>query len=175
MVKKIMVFSLVAILIFGVAAVAAAAPVTCLEFGKSPITQLDLTDEQYSKLQALHKEHYEERQALMSQMRDIKFDLKSLYLQKDPDEQAIEAQQNKAEELREQIIELRDKQHNEVNNILTEEQQEKLEELRGQGLGKGPGMGRGTGVVAGGNRRGGFSHGVCQGQCQGRCMGMMGR
>ena len=90
MVKKIMVFSVVTILMLGVAAVAIAAPDTGIGFCRSPITQLDLTDEQYSKLQELQKEHYEARQALMSQMHDINFNLKSLYLQKDPDEEAIE-------------------------------------------------------------------------------------
>ena len=164
MVKKIVVFSMVTLLILTVTAVAVAAPIG-MGSSKSPITGLDLTNEQYSKLQELYKEQYEERQTLMSQMRDINFNLKSLYLRKYPDEKAIEAQQNKAEELRDQIIQLRDKQHNDVSKILTEEQQKKLEELRG------PGLGRGAGV--GGNRRGGFGGGFCQGQGCG--MGMMGR
>lgn len=167
MVKKIMVFSVVTILILGVTAVAVAAPGAGVGFGRSPIKQLDLTDEQYSKLQELHKEHYEARQVLMSKLRDINFDLKSLYLQKDPDEKAIEVQQNKAEELRSQISQLRDKQRNEVSKILTEEQQKKMEELRGSCLG--------TGAGAGGNRRCGFGGGYCQGQGRGMGMGMMGR
>ena len=103
-----------------------AAPSAGIGFGRSPITQLDLTNEQYSKLQELHKEHYEERQALMSQMRDINFNLKNMYLQKDPDKKAIEAQQKKVAELREQILQLREKQRNNVNKILTKEQQENL-------------------------------------------------
>ena len=70
-VKKIVAFSMVALLILGVAAVAMAAPCVGMGSGRSSITQLDLTDEQYSKLQELHKEYYEERQALMNQMRDI--------------------------------------------------------------------------------------------------------
>jgi Spy/CpxP family protein refolding chaperone len=164
-VKKIMVFGVVTMLILGVAAVAVAAPGAGLGLGRSPITQLDLTDDQYSKLQELHKEYYEEKQTLMSQIRDINFNLKSLYLQKDPDEKAIEAQQNKAESLKDQMIQLRDKQHNDVSKILTVEQQEKLEELRGPGLGRG----------AGGNHRGGFGGGYCHGFGQGRGMGMMGR
>ena len=83
MTKKIMVFSVAAILILGVAAVAIAAPGASVGFGRSPVTQLDLTDEQHSKLQELHKKHYEERQTLMSQIRDI--NLKSLYSE-GPDE-----------------------------------------------------------------------------------------
>ena len=63
------------------------------------------------------------------------------------------------------MIQLKDKQQNEVSKILTEEQQEKLEELRGPGLGRG----------AGGNHRGGFGGGYCHGFGQGRGMGMMGR
>ena len=157
---------MVALLILGVAAVAMAAPCVGMGSGRSSITQLDLTDEQYSKLQELHKEYYEERQALMSQMRDINFNLKNMYLQKDPDEKAIEAQQKKAEKLKQQIIQLREKQRNNVSEILTKEQQEKLEELRG------PSMGRGVGS---GNRRGGFGQGVCKCQGEGRGMGRMGR
>ena len=176
MVKKIMVFGVVTMSILGVAAVAVAAPGAGLGLGRSPITQLDLTDDQYSKLQELHKEHYEEKQTLMSQIRDINFNLKSLYLQKDPDEKAIETQQNKAESLRDQMIQLKDKQQNEVSKILTEEQQEKLENLRGQGLGRGAGVRGGKGRNSNsqaGNGRDGFGGGFCQGQ--GRGMGMMGR
>ena len=92
--------------------------------------------------------------------------MKNMYLQKDPDEKAIEAQQKKAEKLKQQIIQLREKQRNNVSEILTKEQQEKLEELRG------PGMGRGVGS---GNRRGGFGQGVCKCQGEGRGMGRMGR
>jgi len=171
-----MVFGVVTMLILGVTAVAVAAPGAGLGLGRSPITQLDLTDDQYSKLQELHKEHYEEKQTLMSQIRDINFNLKSLYLQKDPDEKAIETQQNKAESLRDQMIQLKDKQQNEVSKILTEEQQEKLENLRGQGLGRGAGVRGGKGRNSNsqaGNGRDGFGGGFCQGQ--GRGMGMMGR
>lgn len=162
MTKRIMISSLVAILILGVTAVAFAAPLG-QKLGVRPgiCSNLDLSDEQYSKMQTIHENYFEEHQDLRNQISKEIFELKNIYLQKDPDKEAIKQKEDKIEKLREQMNELRNQKFNDVNSILTKEQQEKIQDLRNnpntQGLRRGMGS----------------SRGFCNGQGQGR--GMRGR
>ncbi|NPV69935.1 MAG: hypothetical protein HPY55_04685 [Firmicutes bacterium] len=157
------------VIVVGVAGVAAAAPWggrfagfggVCGGFGgagkggfgqpgqavANMIKELDLTDEQISQVRKIQAETFEKMQALQTSMSQKMFELKDLYWQKEPDQNAITAKQTEITELRKQMSTIQQQVQDQMKNVLTEEQQDKLAQLRGAGRGK-----------RGGRRMGGFN------------------
>jgi Spy/CpxP family protein refolding chaperone len=181
MFKKALIFGVVGLLVLGIAAVAFAAPGGRWGggFGRvsgqaavgstnwaSPITQLDLSDEQYAKLREIQNQAFEKMQALRDEMAKKMLELQNLYLQKNPDKAAIDAKQKELSELRDKMWQLRQDNFNEANKVLTKEQQDKLNSLRGNGFGRGAGFGPGAchgfGGGFGWGMMGGYGSGVNQ-------------
>lgn len=111
----------------------------------SIFSQLDLSDEQYAKIRDILNQSFEKMQALRDDMAKKMLELQNLYLQKTPDKDAVEAKQKELSELREKMLQLRQDNIDEINKVLTQEQLDKLNSLRGNGLGKGAGFGIGSG------------------------------
>ncbi|MDI3481649.1 MAG: hypothetical protein PWQ97_1304 [Tepidanaerobacteraceae bacterium] len=162
MFKKIFLTAAVVLLVVGVGAVAFASSSIGIGCGfgwnaaaysngngASVFDQLDLSDEQYAKLRDILNQSFEKMQALRDEMAKKMLELKNLYLQKTPDKDAIEAKQKEISELREKMLQLRQDNIDEMNNVLTQEQLNKLNSLRGNGLGKGAGLGWGCGFGRG--------------------------
>ncbi|MCR4429714.1 MAG: Spy/CpxP family protein refolding chaperone [Tepidanaerobacteraceae bacterium] len=177
MFKKALIFGVVGFLVLGIAAVAFAAPGGRWGggFGQAaagntnwapPVTQLGLSDEQYAKLREIQNQAFEKLQALRDEMAKKMLELKNLYLQKDPDKNAIEAKQKELSELRDKMLQLRQDNINEANKVLTQEQLDKLNSLRGNGFGRGAGFGPGACHDLGGGfgwgMMGGYGSGVNQ-------------
>ena len=160
MLKKSVVVALVGLLILGLASVAIAAPGGMWRGNSNRasvnngnvrplITQLNLSDEQYNKIQAIHNNYFEKLQSMRNDIFTKVSEIRNLILQKNPDEKAIEAKQKEVDEIRSQMADLKQKKSDEINKVLTEEQLEKLNSLRGSGRGAGSGMGMGKGVGRG--------------------------
>jgi len=119
---------------------------------------LNLTPEQIQKIQALRESAFKETLPLRNDLMSKKLEMRSLWLQKNPDEEKILAKQKESSALRAQLGERAIKNRLEMRQILTPEQQAKLANLRagawhkygrGCGFGHGPGhhgeMGMGMG------------------------------
>ncbi len=120
------------------------------------ITRLDLSEEQYAKIRDINAKFFEKIQALRQQMSKKRFELRQLYLQKDPDQNAIKTDQNQLNDLKDKMLKLRQDKLDEMKKVLTKEQQEQLNQLKGSGLGRGSryGNGRGSGLCNGTGGRG---------------------
>jgi Spy/CpxP family protein refolding chaperone len=163
MTKKWFVVAVTGLLVLGIAVVAVAAPGGRFGIGAGspaagtqnwapPFTQLDLTEEQYAKLRDIENKYFEKMQTLRNEISRKALELRNLYLQKNPDENAIEEKQKEISDLREQMWQLRQDKFNEANNVFTKEQLDKLNSLRGQGFGRGCGFGHkgfGRGMMGG--------------------------
>jgi len=117
-------------------------------------SQLNLTDEQKTKLEALQLAHDKEVRPIREKMFDKSVELRRLWLQTDPDKNKINAKQKEVRTLRDQLEDKRTTFRLEVNKVLTAEQKEKLAAygwcrkpgfgprggMRGTGGGSGPGM-----------------------------------
>ena len=124
--------------------------------GPGPWAVLNLTPEQGQKIQALRENHFKETVPLRNELMSKKFELRSLWLQTNPDEENILAKQKEMNALRAQLQEKATKKRLEMRKILTPEQQAQWQASkanfryghgyrRGCGFGPGPGYGRGMG------------------------------
>jgi len=109
---------------------------------------LNLTPEQTQKIQALRESFFKETLPLRNDLMSKKLEMRSLWLQANPDEEKILAKQKEISVLRVQLGERAIKNRFEMRQILTPEQQAKLANLRsrawheyGKGCGFGPGPG----------------------------------
>jgi Spy/CpxP family protein refolding chaperone len=109
---------------------------------------LNLTPEQMQKVQALRESFFKETLPLRNDLMSKKLEMRSLWLQTNPDEEKILAKQKEISALRAQLGERAIKNRFEMRSILTPEQQAKLANLRGgewgeHGRGCGSGLGPG--------------------------------
>ncbi len=111
---------------------------------------LNLTQEQMQKVQALREAHWQEVAPLQNELRSKQLELRSLWMQPNPEQEKIAARQKEVNALREKIQEKATKHRLEMRQILTPDQQAKLETSYG-GFAAGPGFGRKGGF---GSKRG---------------------
>jgi Spy/CpxP family protein refolding chaperone len=118
------------------------------DYGRGPyhaaditkLTGLNLTEEQITKLKALRNVHLFEIKPLQDQMYSKSVEMKGLWLEQKPDHNKIAALQKDIQTLRDKMLERVRAYRLKTQNILTVQQQTKLEsyrEKRGYGSGKG--------------------------------------
>jgi len=112
---------------------------------------LDLTAEQTEKINAMRAAHLKDIQPLQDQMLSKSRELRSLWLAATPDKEKILALQQETRSLRDQLTDKRTAYRLEVRQILTPEQQAKV-----QAYGTGRGMAR---MGGGPGMRGGYAPG----------------
>jgi len=118
---------------------------------------LDLSAEQNQKMQALRESHFKETIPLRNEIMSKRLELRTLWVQTNPDQEKILAKQKEVNALMGQFQEKATKHRLEMRQILTPEQQAKLGAFPGRHGGFGPGYGM----------RGGFGHG--RGMGEGGC------
>jgi len=109
---------------------------------------LNLTPEQIQKVQALRESFFKETLPLRNDLMSKKLEMRSLWLQTNPDEEKILAKQKEISALKAQLGERAIKNRFEMRKILTPEQQAQLANLRGREgheYGRGCGFGHGPG------------------------------
>ena len=105
-----------------------------------PAEKLNLSDEQVQKLKELQQNAYEASRDLRTKLQDAMFELKQLRLDKNPDSAAIDAKTREVKDLRAQIDQITQQCRQDMQNVLTPEQQSQLENMKGRGGRGGPGM-----------------------------------
>jgi len=98
---------------------------------------LNLSDEQRTKIAQIRKEMRAKQWPLMGEMMDARDKLQDLYDADKQDATAIDKQYKVVDELRRKMVDNAVDAHNRINSILTKEQREKS---RGPGRGYGPMM-----------------------------------
>lgn len=149
---------LVALLIIGVAGAALAAPFggsrmrgmgAGLDTRPDPRAELNLTDDQLAKIQAIQNECFEKTQSLRLTLMQKMHELRTLGWQKSPDKAVVDAKKAEVEQLQKQMNAISEEFRNKMNSVLTEEQLAKLGAQRGFGpTGFGQGRGNGFGMRA---------------------------
>ena len=110
------------------------------------LSSLNLTDEQNSRMKTLQEANKKEVVPLRAELNVRHAELRALWAQINPDEDALLAKQKEINKLRDQIGEKRTKHRVEMRKILTPEQRAQLPLIRhGKGIG----------------HRGGFGYGDC--------------
>ncbi len=92
----------------------------------------NLTPEQVEKMKALRKSFLEQVLPLRNELKSKKFELKALWVQRNPDEGKILAKQKEINALKAQLQEKVTKNRLEMRKILTPEQQAQLVSLLGR-------------------------------------------
>jgi Spy/CpxP family protein refolding chaperone len=90
------------------------------------LSKLNLSEEQKSKIDALHLAHQKDIRPIREKMADKSVELSRLWLQADPDRNKINAKQKEVRVLRDQMEDKKTAYRFEVNKVLTPEQKEKL-------------------------------------------------
>ncbi|MBC7339507.1 MAG: Spy/CpxP family protein refolding chaperone [Firmicutes bacterium] len=144
--RKLVLVGLVALMVVGVVGVAAAAPwgggfgrrgaAANPAAGATIVQDLNLTDEQVSKIQEIQASAYEKLREIRDALFQKMYELRSLYWQKNPDQQAIAAKQSEVNALRQQMYAVTQEVREQMNSVLTEEQLAKLGQIRGFGCGR---------------------------------------
>jgi Spy/CpxP family protein refolding chaperone len=117
---------------------------------------LNLTPEQAQQMGALRESFFKETLPLRNDLMSKKLELRSLWLQTNPDEEKILAKQKEISALRAQLQEKGTKNRLEMRKVLTPEQQAQLANLRGRawhGYGRGCGSGSRYGMGMGSGPR----------------------
>ncbi|TYP58820.1 Spy/CpxP family protein refolding chaperone [Thermosediminibacter litoriperuensis] len=146
--KKIVALGVMAVIILGAAAMAmAAGPGGQRTAGVNPPTlpQLNLTDEQYSRLKEIRTEFYQKMIELRNEMDKKHFELQDLYFSKNPDQDAVQAKFEELKDLRDKMFNLKKEYSEKMKNVLTEDQLSQLRGFRGPVFGMGPGFCHGFG------------------------------
>ncbi|MEN6509597.1 MAG: Spy/CpxP family protein refolding chaperone [Smithella sp.] len=127
------------------------------------LENLNLTDSQKTKIEAIQSEDYKVTRPLREKIFDKSAELRRLWLQKNPDRNRITAAQKELRTLRDEIQDRQTAMKFDIHKVLTAEQNEKL---ANSGWGRGPGFGPRGGMRG----RGGYGRG--QGPGPGLGMGM---
>ncbi len=117
--------------------------------GRGPmgmLAQLNLTDDQRTKIQSLMQQHQQANQNNMQKMRDLEQQLKNaIFADSGPADTAAVQQQVQA--LRSELEADRINVEKQIATILTADQRKQVRDMPGNFLGgPGPGMGRGRGM-----------------------------
>ncbi|HHY38920.1 MAG TPA: Spy/CpxP family protein refolding chaperone [Clostridia bacterium] len=146
--------------------------------------QIGLTDEQAERIRKISEECYTKTQELRDQLRELRFELRQLYLTSNVDQKAVEAKRSEILKVAQEIKAIVSEKRQEVLSVLTDEQKAKLETLcagyrmgrknRGGAVGAGIGAGlraRANSSVNGNGGRGGCGAGLGMGAGIGPNMG----
>ena len=112
-------------------------------YGMGPLSALNLTDDQRSKINKIFDDERKQHWAVMGKMMDEQNKLRDLYEQSEPDPKKVGAAYGAIAKLRQQMLETHVQASNEVQKLLTKEQREQLEQRRRGGWGPGAGPGPG--------------------------------
>jgi Spy/CpxP family protein refolding chaperone len=131
------------------------------------LEQLNLTDNQKTKIENLQDEHFKATKPLQEKIFDKSVELQRLWLQANPDKNKITAAQKELRGLRDQMEDKATALRLNINSVLTPEQKEKL---ANSGWGRGHGFGpRGamrhhgeSGPAYGAGMGPGLGMGMCQ-------------
>lgn len=105
------------------------------------ISGLNLSDEQYASIRGFMSESFERMSQFRNVMAQKMHELRLMYWQKDPDLVGIEAKEAEITQLREEMRDQRNV-HDQILEILDDEQKEAFEQVRGFGFRGGRGMSR---------------------------------
>ncbi|MGB9791208.1 MAG: Spy/CpxP family protein refolding chaperone [Thermacetogeniaceae bacterium] len=149
--KKFLTIATILILALGIAGAAFAATsggtssATTNNQWRSPLQDLNLTDDQLSKLRELRTDFFNKTQEIRNELQKKMFELSNLYLSNNPDQTQIEAKRAEIENLQNKLYEMRKQSSQELSSILTKEQLAQIagDRLLGMGMGFGRGRHRG--------------------------------
>jgi zinc resistance-associated protein len=119
---------------------------------------LNLSAEQNQKIQAMKESFFKETLPLRNEMQTKRLELRTLWVQTNPDQEKILAKQKEINALRAQLQEKSTKNRLEMRKVLTPEQQA---QLGAYGPGFGPGFGPGPGMKGGFGPGRGMGYGGC--------------
>lgn len=114
--------------------------------------ELELTDAQIDKIEAMQTEFAKERIDLNAELKKAQIDLRELMRADNPDEMAVSSAIDKTTRLKADLAKMRFRHHQQVKGVLTAEQLDKLKEMpkrqfqrQGRRGGNGQGYGQGQG------------------------------
>ncbi|MCL6479977.1 MAG: Spy/CpxP family protein refolding chaperone [Peptococcaceae bacterium] len=156
--RKVMLLTLTLALVLGIAQIASATgwgmgggrlggskaggpPALSSENWISPVERLNLSNEQAQQLKELHKSNYEATKELRAKLQDAMFELRQMGFEKNPDKAAVDAKIKEISDLRDQMYQIKQQNWQNVQSILTPEQQSLMKNMRGYGRHGGWGMG----------------------------------
>lgn len=146
--KKFLTIATILILVLGIAGAAFAATSGGTSSGtakqrRAPLQNLNLTDEQLSKLRDLRTDFFNKTQGIRNELQKKMLELSNLYLSNNPDQAQIDAKRAEIEKLQNQLGEMRKESSQELSKILNDEQLAQIAADRFLGIGMGMGLGRG--------------------------------
>jgi len=149
--KSILYLTVTLLLVFGLVQVAAAGmgwgggpPMLNSDKWVNPVEALDLTDQQINAMREINQSSYEQTRELRIQLMDSMYELKQLRLQKNPDQTSLDAKIKEINNLQEKIHTISQQSREQYQSLLSDEQKNKLQELRckrGCGFRGGPAAG----------------------------------
>ncbi|RDV84076.1 Spy/CpxP family protein refolding chaperone [Ammonifex thiophilus] len=101
--------------------------------------ELGLTSEQLAQIRDIQQQMYNQTRDLRIKLMDAMFELRQLRWQENPDQAAIDAKIKEIENLRDQLRQAAQEYRQKMDSVLTPEQKEKLQSLRGSGEWRGRG------------------------------------
>lgn len=110
----------------------------------SEFAMLELSPDQQSKIGQIQQETLQKHLGLRQQIGNERLQLRQLLLQDKPDPQAVGEAYSKIAQLQRQLIESRVEAHNRMEELLTPEQRQRLQQNRRMMLGPMYGPGQGT-------------------------------
>lgn len=107
----------------------------------NPVEKLNLTDQQITKMKELNQKNYEQTRDLRIKLMDSRHELRQLKLQKNPDQAQIDSKTKEINDLQEQLRGIMQQNRDQCQSLLTKEQQEQMNQFRGncRGFRGGPG------------------------------------
>ena len=94
--------------------------------GGAPLLSLGLSDDQSAKIAKIQEDARSKNWDLMGQMRTEQFKLRTMYYAEKVDPGSVVDQQTKVDELRRQMLKSRVETRNQINAVLTPEQQKQF-------------------------------------------------
>lgn len=97
------------------------------------VQELGLTSDQLAKIRDIQQQMYNKTRDLRIKLMDAMFELRQLRWQENPDQAAIDAKIKEINDLRDQLRQATQECRQNMDSVLTPEQKEKLQSLRGPG------------------------------------------
>lgn len=95
------------------------------------IDELGLTDQQLAEIKSIQQEMYSRSRDLRIKLMDAMFELRQLKFQKNPDQSAVEAKEKEIGDIRSQLQQIAQDARQKMESVLTQEQKDKIQSLRG--------------------------------------------